>query len=89
MATHQPYSVVLTYLEDRQMLSVRAIEPARVAPLLAGKLEMPILLGQFDFKLADEFARRPGVAVLNLIALGQPEIRQYLSVTTEPPPQRA
>ncbi|AET93043.1 hypothetical protein BYI23_C008970 [Burkholderia sp. YI23] len=81
MATHQPYSVVLTYLEDQQMLSVRAIEPARIAPLLTGKLELPILLDEFDFKLDDQFARRLGVAVLNLIALGQPDIKQYISAT--------
>ena len=84
MATHQPYSVVLTYIEEQQMLSVRAIEPAKVAPLLAGKLEMPILLDDFDFKLDDEFARRLGVAVLNLISLGQPDIKQYMSVTATP-----
>ncbi|SAL64368.1 hypothetical protein AWB70_05971 [Caballeronia cordobensis] len=81
MATHQPYSVALTYLEDQQMLSVRAIEPAKIAPLLTGKLELPILLDEFDFKLDDEFARRLGVAVLNLIALGQPDIKKYISAT--------
>ncbi|AQH02281.1 hypothetical protein A9R05_25195 [Burkholderia sp. KK1] len=83
MATHQAYSVVLTYLEDQQMLSVCAIEPARIAPLLTGKLELPILLDEFDFKLDDEFARRLGVAVLNLIALGQPDIKQYISATQD------
>ena len=84
MATHQPYSVVLTYLEDQEMLSVRAVEPAKVAPLLADKLELPILLEDFEFKLDDEFARRLGIAVLNLIALGQPEIKRYISTTVDP-----
>lgn len=86
MVRHSPYSIVLNYLEDRQMLTAHAIEPAVIAPLLSGKLEMPILLDEFDFKLDDEFARRLGVAMLNLIALGQPEIRQYMSVTPEPLP---
>ncbi|SMG20950.1 hypothetical protein [Paraburkholderia susongensis] len=84
MANHPPYSVVLSYAEDRQRLTVQTIDPARLAPLLAGKLEMPILLDEYDFKLDDEFARRLGVAMLNLIALGQPDIKQYISVTQEP-----
>jgi hypothetical protein len=87
MATHQPYSVVLTYNEKQEMLSVRAVEPAKIAPLLTGKLELPILLDEFQFKLDDEFARRLGVAMLNLIALGQPEIKRYMSVTTTPSPR--
>ena len=84
MATHPPYSVVLTYAEDRQMMIVQAVGAAKLAPLVAGKLEMPILFDEFDFKLDDEFARRLGVAMLNLIALGQPEIMQYMTATQEP-----
>ena len=84
MATHPPYSVVLTYAEDRQMMIVQAVDPAKLAPLVAGKLEMPILFDEFDFKLDDEFARRLGVAMLNLIALGQHEIMQYMTATQEP-----
>ncbi|MPW17695.1 hypothetical protein GCT13_12315 [Paraburkholderia sp. CNPSo 3157] len=87
MAKHSPYSVVLTYLEDRQILTAHAIEPTTVAPLLVGKLEMPILLDEFEFRLDDEFARRLGVAMLNLIALGQPRIKQYMSVTPGPLPR--
>ena len=83
MATHPPYSVVLTYAEDRQRLTVQTVDPAKLIPLVAGKIEMPILLDEYDFKLDDEFARRLGVAMLNLIALGQPDIRQYMSVTQE------
>lgn len=37
-----------------------------------------------DFKLDDEFARRLGVAMLNLIGAGQPDIKQYMTVTQEP-----
>jgi hypothetical protein len=84
MATHPPYSVVLTYAEDREQFTVQTVDPARLAPLVAGKIEMPILLDEHDFKLDDEFARRLGVAMLNLIALGQPDIKQYMSVTQEP-----
>jgi hypothetical protein len=45
---------------------------------------VPILLDDFDFRLDDEFARRLGVAMLNAIALGQPDIKQYMTVTQEP-----
>ncbi|WP_321843169.1 hypothetical protein [Paraburkholderia bannensis] len=84
MAKHPPYSVVLTYAEDRQQLTVQTVEPSRLAPLVAGNIELPILLDDYEFKLDDEFARRLGVAMLNLIALGQPDIQQYISVTQEP-----
>jgi hypothetical protein len=84
MAKHPPYSVVLTYSEDRQQLTVQTVDPAKLAPLVAGKIEMPILLDEYDFKLDDEFARRLGVAMLNLIALGQPDIKQYMSATQQP-----
>ncbi|WP_321949513.1 hypothetical protein [Paraburkholderia sp. J10-1] len=84
MAKHPPYSVVLTYSEDQHRFTVQTVDPAKLAPLVAGKIEMPILLDEHDFKLDDEFARRLGVAMLNLIALGQPEIKQYISVTQEP-----
>jgi hypothetical protein len=80
MAQHPSYSVVLTYAEDQKTLSVRAVEHGKLAPLLADKLDLPILLEEFDFRLDDEFARRLGTAVLNPIALGQPEIMNYMSL---------
>jgi hypothetical protein len=87
MATHAPYSVVLTNAEDRTMMTVHALDPAKLAPLVAGKFEMPILLDDFNFKLDDEFARRLGVAMLNLIALGQPDIKQHMTARQEPIPR--
>jgi hypothetical protein len=84
MANHPPYSVVLTYIEDRQEFAVQAIDRARLAPVVAGTLEAPIFLDEHHFKLDDAFARRLGAAMLSLIALGQPGIKQYLSVTHDP-----
>jgi hypothetical protein len=84
MAKHPPYSVVLTYKADIEQLIVHAVDPNRLAPLVAEALEMPILLDEYDFKLDDEFARRLGVAMLNLIGAGQPDIKQYMTVTQEP-----
>ncbi|PTB18260.1 hypothetical protein C9I57_24075 [Trinickia symbiotica] len=87
MANHPPYSVVLTYDESEGKFNVQTVDPAKLAPLLAGRLEMPILLDEFDYKVDDEFARRLGVAMLNLIALGKPELKQYMSVTPGPIPR--
>ncbi|KFX61684.1 hypothetical protein KBK24_0131795 [Burkholderia sp. K24] len=84
MANHPPYSVVLTYIEDRQEFAVQAVDRARLAPVVAGTLEAPILLDEHDFKLDDAFARRLGAAMLSLIALGQPDIKQYMSLTQDP-----
>ncbi len=84
MVKHTPYSIIVTYAEDRQQLIVQAVDPARLTTIVAGKLEMPILLDEFDFKLDDEFARRLGAAMLSLIALGQPDIKQYMSMTYDP-----
>ncbi|WP_063550053.1 hypothetical protein [Burkholderia territorii] len=82
MANHPPYSVVLSLVGDH--FDVRAVEREKLAPAAAGALMMPILLSEFDYKLDDEFARRLGVAVLNLIALGQPEVKRFISITQDP-----
>lgn len=84
MANYTPRSVVVTYDEDSQQLILQLADPAKLAPLLAGTLKAPILLEEFDFKLDDEFVRRFGGGLLNLIALGQPEIRQYTTYTQHP-----
>jgi hypothetical protein len=84
MAVDPPRSVVLNYDQEQQRLTVKLVEPAKLAPLLAGLFEVPILLDDFDFRLDDEFARRLGVAMLNAIALGYPDIKQYMSVTQKP-----
>ncbi|NKJ48149.1 hypothetical protein CIC12_15655 [Burkholderia sp. SG-MS1] len=84
MAQHPPYSVVVTYFEDRQEIAVQAVDRARLAPIVAGELEIPILLDEHEFKLDDAFARRLGSGILTLIALGQPDIKQYTSFRLDP-----
>jgi len=84
MAIDPVRSVLLSYDEDSQRLNVQMVDPARLAPLLAKSFTVPILFDDFDFRLDDEFARRLGVAVLNAIALGQPDIKQYMTVTQQP-----
>jgi hypothetical protein len=84
MTNFPPCSVVVSYDEDRQWLIVQSVSRTRVAPVLAGELEVPVLLDEFDFRIDDEFVRRFGGGVLNLIALGQPDIKQYIIVTHDP-----
>jgi hypothetical protein len=84
MIKHPPYSVVLTYFEDRQEFAVQTLDRAKLAPAVAGTLEAPILLDEHNFRLDDAFARRLGGALLSLIALGQPDIKQYMSITDDP-----
>ncbi|MEZ0606503.1 hypothetical protein ACAX43_30905 [Paraburkholderia sp. IW21] len=84
MANYPPRSVVVTYDEDSQQLILQLVDPAKLASLLAQTLKAPILLDEFDFRLDDEFVRRFGGGVLNLIALGQPDIKQYMTFTPHP-----
>ena len=84
MANHPPYSVGLTYLEDRQEFSLQAIDRAKLTSVVAGLLEIPVLLDEHKFNLDDAFARRLGAAMLALIALGQPAIEQYMNITKDP-----
>ncbi|KVC84624.1 hypothetical protein WJ41_05000 [Burkholderia ubonensis] len=85
MANHPPYSVILSFTGDS--FDVRAVEKEKIAASIADSLAIPILLDEFGYKLDDEFARRLGVTMLNLIALGQPDIKQFMSVTQEPTDQ--
>ena len=84
MAIDPPRSVVLNYSEHTQQLIAHAVDAAKLAPVVAGELDIPILLEEHDFNLDDEFARRIGAAMLTLIALGQPDIKQYMNLTKNP-----
>ena len=83
MAKHPPYSMVLIYNESLQQLIAYTVDPDMLTPLLAERMGV-VLADEHDFKLDDEFARQLGVGMLNTIALGQPGIRQYMSVTDDP-----
>ncbi|ASL46418.1 hypothetical protein bAD24_III03465 [Burkholderia sp. AD24] len=80
---HSPYAVVLTYNEDPQRLIVHTVDPRKLAPLVSGRMGV-VMADEDDFKLDDEFARQLGIGMLNTIALGQPAIKPYLSVSPYP-----
>ncbi|SMG51408.1 hypothetical protein [Paraburkholderia susongensis] len=76
-----PSSIVVHYDTEQKMLVCNAVAEAAVRPLCEGKLDIPVLLEEFDFKLDDEFARRFGAAILSLLAEYKPELKQFVSVT--------
>lgn len=84
MAKHPPYSVILTYTEDPQQLIMQVVDSAKLAPFVAGIMEVPFFPEGDEFKFDDELARQLGVAMLNGIALGRPSIKPFLHVTQHP-----
>ena len=84
MAKHPPYSVVMTYTEDPQQLIMQAVDSAKLAPIVSGTMEVPFFPDEEEFKFDDELARQLGVATLNVIALGRPELKQCLTLTQQP-----
>lgn len=84
MINHPPYSVVLTYTENPPQVTMQAVAAAHLAPLVDGIMEIPFFLDEDEFKFDDELARQLGVAVLNVIAAGRPDLKQYLTVTQHP-----
>ncbi|ASW02371.1 hypothetical protein [Paraburkholderia aromaticivorans] len=84
MVNHPPYSVVVTYSEDPQQLTMQAVDSARLASLVAASMAVPFFLDDEEVKFDDELARQLGVAMLNVIALGRPEIKKLLNLTQHP-----
>ncbi|MGF6966960.1 hypothetical protein OKW43_003988 [Paraburkholderia sp. WC7.3g] len=74
-------SIIVHYDTKQKMLVCNAVAEAAIRPLCEGKLDIPVLLEEFDFKLDDEFARRFGAAILSLLAEYKPELKQFVSVT--------
>lgn len=84
MVNHPPYSVVVTYSEDPQQLTMQAVDSARLASLVGASMAVPFFLDDEEVKFDDELARQLGVAMLNVIALGRPEIKKLLNLTQHP-----
>ncbi|SAL34388.1 hypothetical protein AWB65_02368 [Caballeronia humi] len=79
-----PSSVVVRYDDARKMLICNTVADDQIQPLCAGKLDIPVLLDDFDYQIDDEFARRFGGAVLSLLANYQPELKPFISFTEQP-----
>jgi hypothetical protein len=69
---------------------VYPVEREKTQPIIAGALEISILFDESAaqvgdrYQLDDEFARRLGVAMLNLLALSYPELKQDIAASQAP-----
>ncbi|MFM0723865.1 hypothetical protein PQQ53_09255 [Paraburkholderia strydomiana] len=63
---------------------MQAIDRRKLEPILAGKFAVPLPLEMQDFKIDDLCAQGIGATMLNMLALGQPEIKQYMTLTRYP-----
>lgn len=84
MGNHPPYTVVLTYTDDPLQLTMQAVDSAKLAPLVAASMALPFFIDNDEVKFDDELARQLGVAMLNVIALGRPDVKKHLNLTQHP-----
>jgi hypothetical protein len=84
MEKRPPRCVVIAYDEDEQALKICTLYRDSLAKRLDAALVVPWPLEEVDFKLDDEFARKVGGVVFGLLAVHQPELKQYISVTPDP-----
>ena len=57
-----------------------------IAAVPANALLAPIFLEEHSHALNDEFARRLGAGLLAMLAVSNPEMKQYISTTVNPLP---
>jgi hypothetical protein len=83
-------SLIVEYLPDDRRISVYGVEKEIAASLTTNALEAPIFLDDeagkegAEFTLDDEFARRLGSALLNVLALSYTDLQQSLTATNSP-----
>ncbi|CAD6532484.1 hypothetical protein ACFQ3P_14795 [Paraburkholderia sabiae] len=83
MSKRGPRCVLITYDEDGQQIQTCTVDRDAAAALRQRALVMPWSLEERSFSLDDEFARQLGGAVLLLLAIDQPELKQYVTVTQQ------
>ena len=79
-----PRCVVIAYDEDEQALQICTIHREPIARRIESAMVVPWPLADENFWLVDEFARKVGGIVFNLLAVHQPELKQFISVTRDP-----
>ncbi|NML32056.1 hypothetical protein [Paraburkholderia antibiotica] len=84
MEKRPPRYVVIAYDEDEQELKVCTLPRDSLAGQMNAALVVPWRLEDVDFKLDDESARTIGGVVFGLLAVHQPALKQYISVTPHP-----
>jgi hypothetical protein len=88
MATHPPLCVVFSFDDEEPQLYMCTVQKDKILPLFANRMIVPVFEGVPD--IDDEMLRKMALTAMNLLALGQPSIKQYMSATPfdDDPPQR-
>jgi hypothetical protein len=89
-SNHPKRSIIIDFSAEDARLLVYPVEREKTQPIIADALEIPILFDEAAaqvgdrYQLDDEFARRLGVAMLNLLALSYPELKQDITASQAP-----
>ena len=86
MAPSKQRSLVLTYSPETDAINIHSVPTNAVAAVTAGALLAPVFLEEHDHVLNDEFARRLGAGLLAMLAVSNPEMKQFISTTVNPLP---
>jgi hypothetical protein len=79
-------SLVLTYSPHTDAINIHSVSTDAIAAVPANALLAPIFLEEHSHALNDEFARRLGAGLLAMLAVSNPEMKQYISTTVNPLP---
>jgi hypothetical protein len=89
-SNHPKRSIIIDFSAEDARLLVYPVEREKTRPIIVDALEIPILFDESAakvgdrYQLDDEFARRLGVAKLNLLALSYPELKQDMTASQAP-----
>ncbi|CAJ4175536.1 hypothetical protein [Burkholderia pseudomallei] len=84
MENRPPRCVVIAYDEDDQSLIICTLFRDSLASRIEKALTMPYPLKDVNFRLDDEAARQVGGVAFSLLAVHQPDLKQYIHVTSHP-----
>ncbi|HSY28606.1 MAG TPA: hypothetical protein VK832_13950 [Burkholderiaceae bacterium] len=79
-------SLVLTYSPDTDAINIHSVSTVSIAAVTASALLAPVSLEEHDHALNDEFARRLGAGLLAMLAVSNPEMKEFISTTVNPLP---
>ncbi|VXC76184.1 conserved hypothetical protein [Burkholderia sp. 8Y] len=82
MANHtEKRCVVVMWSEEKRALVSYTLDVEKVLAITSRLFPLELPAADYNETFDDEFARRFGGATLNLLALSNPELKQYMKVT--------
>ncbi|SAK79957.1 hypothetical protein AWB75_04903 [Caballeronia catudaia] len=79
----KPRCVVIAYNEDSNQIETCTVDREAIERLRTTSMTMPWSIDEHGGKLDDEFARKLGGASLLLLAVHQPALKPYITVTED------